>query len=152
VALVSSWIGKPFPQFLMNSDSEQELSNKDLIGSWNVMFFYPKDRSPGCSVQAQTFVLEEERFLSYGAKVFGVSSDSVKSHARFKCDIGGNLTLLCDHKSSLRKKLGLGRTLGLIPHRVTFVIDPEGLVQWVFNSQMAVKKHVYGSLKYLSTV
>ncbi len=152
VGRVASWVGKTFPHFSMMSELEEEWTNIHLRGSWNVLFFYPKDSSPGCSVQAQTFVDEEERFSSYGAKVFGVSSDSVNSHNRFKCDIGGNLTLLCDSKSSLRSELGLGKTLGIIPHRVTFIVDPEGVIRWVFNSQLAVKKHVYGSLKYLSTV
>ena len=152
VGRVASWVGKTFPHFSMMSELEEEWTNIHLRGSWNVLFFYPKDSSPGCSVQAQTFVDEEERFSSYGAKVFGVSSDSVNSHNRFKCDIGGNLTLLCDSKSSLRSELGLGKTLGIIPHRVTFIVGPEGVIRWVFNSQLAVKKHVYGSLKYLSTV
>ena len=152
VAKVASWVGKPFPHFSMMSELEHEWTNQDLQGSWNVLFFYPKDRSPGCSVQAQTFVDEEKQFSSLGAKVFGVSSDSIKSHTQFKCDLGGNLTLLCDSKSSLRKDLGLGKTLGIIPHRVTFVLDPRGVVRWAYNSQFSVKKHVYGSLKYLSTV
>ena len=138
--------------FKMLADDRQEWDNDRLLGSWSVVFFYPKDKSPGCSAQAQTFAKEEEQFTAYGARLFGVSSDSIDSHAEFKCDIGGNLVLLSDEKSELRKKLGLGRTLGIIPQRVTFVVDPQGTVKWVLNSQLGVKKHVYGSLRYLSTL
>mgnify|MGYP003682307067 FL=1 len=152
VSAANSWIGQPFPTFNMQSDDRQEWDNERLQGSWSVLFFYPKDRSPGCSVQAQTFAKEEQQFAAHGARLFGVSSDSIESHAMFKCDIGGELILLSDKKSLLRKKLRLGRTLGIIPHRVTFVIDPQGIVKWVLNSQLGVKKHVYGSLKYLSTL
>ncbi len=136
----------------MRADDQQEWDNARLLGSWNVVFFYPKDKSPGCSVQAQTFAKEEEQFAAYGARLFGVSSDSIESHAEFKCEIGGDMVLLSDKQSQLRKKLRLGRTLGIIPQRVTFVVDPQGTVQWVLNSQLGVKKHVYGSLRYLSTL
>lgn len=136
----------------MQADDLQQWDNERLHGSWSVVFFYPKDRSPGCSVQAQTFAKEEQQFAAYGARLFGVSSDSIESHALFKCDVGGELVLLSDKKSQLREKLRLGRTLGIIPERVTFVIDPQGTVKWVLNSQFGVKRHVYGSLKYLSTL
>jgi peroxiredoxin Q/BCP len=152
VSAANSWIGQPFPTFNMQSDDRQEWDNERLHGSWSVVFFYPKDRSPGCSVQAQTFAKEEQQFAAYGARLFGVSSDSIESHALFKCDVGGELVLLSDRKSQLREKLRLGRTLGIIPQRVTFVIDPQGTVKWVLNSQFGVKRHVYGSLKYLSTL
>jgi len=152
VSAATSWVGQPFPTFNMRADDGQQWDNERLHGSWSVFFFYPKDRSPGCSVQAQTFAKEEEQFAAYGARLFGVSSDSIQSHAEFKCDIGGNLVLLSDEKSQLRKKLRLGRTLGIIPQRVTFVVDPHGTVKWVLNSQLGVKKHVYGSLRYLSAL
>lgn len=144
------WVGRSFPSFEM-ADHDGELRTLDsLKGAWNVIFFYPKDGSPGCSVQARTFAKFEDEFRTLKANIYGVSNDSQTEHHRFKCATGGTYQFLTDEGGSLRKQLKLGTTLGLIPARVTFLLDPQGVIQWVYSNQFAVKRHVKKSLSILA--
>ena len=145
------WIGQAFPSFSMKNEDDETFDESRLKGGWSVIFFYPKDRSLGCSIQAQTFVDLEDEFKKHGAQILGVSSDNVREHKAFKCDLGGSLSLLSDHKGVLRRSMNLGATLGIIPSRVTFVVDPEGIIQWVYKSQLRVKYHVHASLNFLAS-
>lgn len=103
-----------------------------------VIYFYPKDDTPGCTKQACFFRDQFEEFKDLGAEVIGISGDSVKSHKKFAEQYKLPFTLLSDDDKSLRKLFGVPSTvLGLIPGRVTYVVDKNGIVQLVYNSMNA---------------
>ncbi|MGH2665115.1 peroxiredoxin [Flavobacterium sp.] len=103
-----------------------------------IIYFYPKDDTPGCTSQACFFRDQFEEFVALGAEVIGISSDSVKSHKKFETEYKLPFTLLSDQDKSLRKLFGVpNNLLGLWPGRVTYVVDKNGIVQLVFNSMRA---------------
>lgn len=115
-----------------------------------VLFFYPKDDTTGCTIEACTFRDEMPRFDAMGAKVIGVSSDSSESHARFAGKYDLSFTLLADKGGRVRKMYGAtGLLMGLIPGRVTYVIDREGVIRHVFSSQTAFRGHIEEALRAL---
>lgn len=116
-----------------------------------VLFFYPKDDTTGCTIEACTFRDEMPRFDAMGAKIIGVSSDSSESHARFAGKHDLTFTLLSDKGGRVRKMYGAtGLLMGLIPGRVTYVIDREGIVRHVFSSQTAFRGHIEEALRALT--
>ena len=116
-----------------------------------VLYFYPKDDTPGCTKEACSFRDQYEDFTAAGAEVIGVSSDSGESHRKFADKYKLPFTLLSDRDGQVRKRYGVPATLGLLPGRVTFVIDKEGVVRHVFNSQLQATRHVQESLAALRT-
>jgi peroxiredoxin Q/BCP len=114
-----------------------------------VLYFYPKDDTPGCTKEACSFRDQYEDFTAAGAEVVGVSSDSGDSHRKFAEKYKLPFTLLSDRDSQVRKRYGVPATLGLLPGRVTFVIDKDGIVRHVFNSQLQATRHVQESLAAL---
>jgi len=107
-----------------------------------VLYFYPKDDTPGCTKEACSFRDQYEVFKDAGAEVIGISSDSAESHAKFASKYNLPFVLVADKGGAVRKQYGVPATLGLLPGRVTFVIDPQGVVRHVFNSQLQATKHV----------
>ncbi|CAG0972071.1 cytosolic tryparedoxin peroxidase, trypanosomatid typical 2-Cys peroxiredoxin [Myxococcaceae bacterium] len=114
-----------------------------------VLYFYPKDDTPGCTKEACSFRDHYQDFVDAGAEVVGVSSDDGASHERFSKKYDLPFTLLSDEAGAVRKLYGVPATLGLLPGRVTFVIDREGVVRHVFNSQLAATRHVEEALRTL---
>ena len=115
-----------------------------------VLFFYPKDDTTGCTIEACTFRDEMPRFDAMGAKIIGVSSDSSESHARFAGKYDLPFSLLADKGGRVRKMYGAtGLLMGLIPGRVTYVIDREGVIRHVFSSQTAFRGHIEEALRAL---
>ena len=114
-----------------------------------VLYFYPKDDTPGCTKEACSFRDQYEDFTAAGAEVIGVSSDSGDSHRKFAEKYKLPFTLLSDRDGEVRKRYGVPATLGLLPGRVTFVIDKDGVVRHVFNSQLQATRHVQESLQAL---
>jgi peroxiredoxin Q/BCP len=111
-----------------------------------VLFFYPKDDTPGCTAEACTFRDRYDDFTVAGAQVVGVSSDSLASHDSFAQKHRLPMTLLSDADGRVRKLYDVRPTLGLFPGRATFVIDPGGVVRHVFVSQLRVGTHVEQAL------
>lgn len=114
-----------------------------------VLYFYPKDDTPGCTKEACSFRDHYEDFTEAGAEVIGVSSDGGASHRGFASKHRLPFTLLSDAGGVVRKRWGVPATLGLLPGRVTFVIDRDGVVRHVFNSQLAAAQHVREALAAL---
>ena len=112
-----------------------------------VLYFYPKDDTPGCTTQACGFRDAFEDFNDAGAVVLGVSSDTVESHRRFAAERKLPFLLLSDADGAIRKAYGVPKTFGLLPGRVTYVIDRDGVVQHRFNSQFFAGRHVNEALK-----
>ena len=129
------------------------MSLSDFLGRKPVvLFFYPKDYTPGCAKQACTFRDDHEEFGKLDAEVFGVSSDSVDSHKRFAGKHSLPFLLLSDEGGAVRKLYGVPNAFGLFPGRVTYVIDAEGTVRHVFASQLDVEKHVEEARKALGFI
>lgn len=115
-----------------------------------VIYFYPKDDTSGCTIQACGFRDDFQNFQAAGAEVIGISDDTVESHGRFAAKYNLPFTLLSDRGGRVRKLYGVKKTLGVIPGRVTFVIDRAGIVRHVFNSQSKPAKHVAEALAALA--
>lgn len=107
-----------------------------------VVYFYPADNTAVCTAEACAFRDAYEDFTKAGAVVIGVSGDSDDSHRDFAAKQRLPFLLISDKDGSIRKAFGVSNTFGLVPKRVTFVIDKQGVVRHVFNSQFQAKKHV----------
>jgi peroxiredoxin Q/BCP len=112
-----------------------------------VIFFYPKDETPGCTVEACGFRDQYDTFIQAGAEVVGISSDSVSSHERFIEKHSLPMKLLSDSDGKVRALYGVKSPLGLFPGRATFVVDRSGQVAHVFVSQLRFGKHVDEALE-----
>ena len=140
-------VGDTAPDFSLPSQTGQPVSLADYRGkSAVVLFFYPKDGTAICTKEACSFRDSYEDFVQAGAAVIGVSSDSADSHQAFASGHRLPFVLLSDAAGSLRKAFGVPKTLGIMPGRVTYVIDKEGVVRHVFNSQFAADRHVAEAL------
>jgi peroxiredoxin Q/BCP len=117
-----------------------------------VLFFYPKDETPGCTAEACSFRDAYAAFTDSGAQVVGISSDSPESHAAFAARHGLPYPLASDPGGLARKAYGVPKALGLLPGRVTYVIDRAGVVRSVYNSMFAPEKHVTAALDVLKTL
>jgi peroxiredoxin Q/BCP len=124
---------------LASSDGLVRLS--DHRGSWVVVYFYPADDTPGCTAEACSFRDAYEDFTDAGAVVIGVSGDSVESHRAFAAKHDLPFVLVSDADGSVRKAWGVRKSLGILEGRVTYVIDPEGVVREQFSSQLRAKEH-----------
>lgn len=126
---------------------------KDYIGKKTlVIYFYPKDETAGCTAEACTFRDRYELFKKAEAEVIGISGDSVDSHTNFSTKYKLPFTILSDEDNSVRKSYGVKATFGLIPGRVTYIIDKKGVVRHIFVSQFNPKKHVDEALKIIDEI
>jgi len=112
-----------------------------------VVYFYPKDGTPGCTAQACSFRDSYQDFTDAGAEVIGISGDGSGSHAGFAENHRLPFILLSDLTNKVRKSYGAYDLLGLIPGRVTYVIDKQGKVIHKFDSQLSPTKHIKESLE-----
>jgi len=145
--MTSVQVGDLAPDFTAKSHTTEDVSLAQFRGSKAVvLFFYPKDGTAVCTKEACSFRDAYEDFVQAGAVVIGVSSDSAESHQAFASGHRLPFVLLADTDGSLRKSFGVPKTLGVIPGRVTYVIDKEGVVRHMFSSQLAADRHVSEAL------
>ncbi len=145
--------GSLAPNFTLPSQSGKVVSLRDFLGKKPViLYFYPKDDTPGCTKEACAFRERYEDFRELNAEVIGISSDSVESHRSFAAEHELPFTLLSDEGGKVRKLYGASSTFGLIPGRVTYVLDEEGVVRHIFSSQLGVEKHVEEALEALRSM
>jgi peroxiredoxin Q/BCP len=127
--------GNPFPSFSLPNQDGKTVNLSDFAGQWLVVYFYPKDDTPGCTVQGKAFTASKADFDAAGIKVLGVSSDDVTSHKNFSHKFAFTIELLSDTNSKLMNTLGLGQSewKGMkFWDRTTFVVDPEGMISKVY--------------------
>ena len=141
--------GQRAPDFTLPDANGQPVRLADFAGKPVVLYFYPKDDTPGCTKEACSFRDQYQDFQDAGAVVIGVSSDSSESHRKFAAKHRLPFTLLADRGGQVRKRYGVPATLGLLPDRVTFVIDAGGVVRHVFSSQLDATRHVREALEVL---
>ena len=140
-------VGDKAPDFTLVSQSGEQVRLYDRLDSRVVvLYFYPKDETRGCTAEACAFRDSHEVFAEAGAEVIGVSSDSERKHAAFADHYKLPYTLLADEGGRVRKSYGVPAVLGLIPGRVTYVIDRTGTVRHVFNSMINIGQHVGDAL------
>ncbi|MCC6847061.1 MAG: peroxiredoxin [Deltaproteobacteria bacterium] len=135
--------GQQAPDFALPDAAGNTIKLSDFRGKKAVvLYFYPKDDTPGCTKEACAFRDQYEDFKEAGAEVIGVSSDGGGAHEKFASKHRLPFLLLSDRGGVVRKQYGVPATLGLLPGRVTFVIDEQGIVRRTFNSQLQATKHV----------
>jgi thioredoxin-dependent peroxiredoxin len=140
-------VGDKAPDFTLPSQSGEQVRLGDRLGDRVVvLYFYPKDDTPGCTAEACAFRDSYEAFTDSGAEVIGISSDSTGRHASFAGRLSLPFTLLSDQGGQVRKSYGVPTVLGLLPGRVTYVIDRTGTVRHVFNSMTSIGQHVSDAL------
>ncbi len=127
--------GNPFPSFSLPNQDGKTVSLKDFAGSWLVIYFYPKDDTPGCTIQGKSFTASKADYDTAGVKVVGVSQDDVASHKDFCNKFAFTIDLLSDTKGELMKKLEIGQSdwKGMkFWERTSFVVDPKGVIRKVY--------------------
>lgn len=150
-----SLVGKPLPAFTLQDDQGATVTDRDLRGSWTVLYAYPKDSTPGCTTEACDFRDNLARVQALGARVYGLSRDSLKSHQNFITKQALTFPLLSDPDCALLKPLGaFGKKLmygkeveGIL--RSTFLVDPKGIIRHVW-PKVSVKGHVQDVLDTLA--
>ncbi|NHJ47140.1 MAG: peroxiredoxin [Asgard group archaeon] len=146
-------IGDKAPSFSLPDIDGNEVDLHDYLGKKIiVLYFYPKDETAGCTTQACTFRDRYELFQKVGAEVIGVSGDSLESHIDFASKYKLPFILLSDIKNEARSLYGVKSTFGIIPGRVTYIIDKEGIVRHIFVSQFNPKKHVDEALRVIEEI
>lgn len=146
-------VGDVVPQFSAVDAQGNLFDSASVIGKKTVaLYFYPKDNTPGCTAQACSFRDQYEDFLDLGAEVIGISSDGLASHQKFAAQYQLPFLLLSDTDKKIRKLFGVPTAFfGLLPGRVTYVIDAKGVVQMVFNSMLA-GQHIPKALEAIKKI
>jgi len=128
--------GSSAPEFSLPSQEGASVSLKDYRGSWVVLYFYPKDQTPGCTREAHNFQVDQSKYAAHHAVVLGVSLDSVDSHKKFCTKEGLNFKLLTDTDGKVSKAYGSLTNFGVVKFaaRHTFLIDPSGKVAKAYTS------------------
>jgi peroxiredoxin Q/BCP len=143
-------VGDKAPDFTLPSQMGDNVTLSEYFGKKNVvLYFYPKDETRGCTREACEFRDRYDVFTGLGAEVLGVSSDTLESHKSFATHHGLPFLLLSDEDGKVRKLYGVPSTMGIIPGRVTYIIDKQGVVRHIFNSQFQPEKHIEEALKVL---
>jgi len=146
--LTSPLLNQPAPDFVCEAHSGQQVRLADYRGrNVVVLYFYPKDGTPVCTKEACGFRDSFEEFTRLEAVVVGVSADSPKRHQAFAASRALPFLLLSDEDGSLRRAYQVPKTLGVLPGRVTFVIDKAGIVRHVFSALFSADRHVAEALK-----
>ena len=143
-------VGDIAPDFELKDKDDNLVKLSNYRGKQSVvLYFYPKDETSGCTAQACSFRDSYEDFKAAGAEVIGISSDTKRSHEGFATRHSLPFVLLSDIIGKVRKAYGAYDMFGLIPGRVTFVIDKEGRVIHKFDSQLSPTKHIEEALNKL---
>jgi peroxiredoxin Q/BCP len=143
-------VGDKAPEFKLPSQMGDDVTLSEFFEKRNVvLYFYPKDETTGCTKEACTFRDNYEELTKLGAEVIGVSGQSVESHISFASHYGLPFILLSDEGNKIRELYGVPSSMGIIPGRVTYIIDKKGMVRHIFNSQTQAQKHVEEAKKAL---
>lgn len=144
-------VGDKLPLFVLKDQNGEEFKVENYLGKQKlVVYFYPKDDTPGCTKEACKFRDDYEVFKDLNAKIIGISADDVASHKNFAAKYNLPFTLLSDENNGLRKSFGVpGNLFGLVPGRVTYVIGLDGKVKYIFNNLFQAEKHIEEAINIL---
>ena len=145
-------VGDKIPAFSLPDQDGKKFNINNLVSKKAlVIYFYPKDETAGCTKQACAFRDSYQDFKDAGAEVIGISSDSEESHGSFADHHHLPFILLSDKDNIVRNLFGVPTDLlGLIPGRVTYIINKQGIISYIFNSQLRIDKHISESLRILN--
>jgi peroxiredoxin Q/BCP len=136
-------VGDKAPDFTLPSQIGDNVTLSEFLSKKNiVLYFYPKDETPGCTREACSFRDSYEELTNLGAEVLGVSGQSIESHKSFATHYGLPFILLSDGDNKVRKLYDVPSTMGILPGRVTYIIDKQGIVRHIFSSQTQTQRHV----------
>jgi peroxiredoxin Q/BCP len=135
-------VGNAAPEFILPSQDGKPISLKDFRGKWVVLYFYPKDFTSGCTVEAHNFQRDQEHYARRNTVVLGVSVDSVDSHKRFCAKEGLNFKLVADSDHKVASAYGslINLAVAKIAARHTFILDPQGVIARAYTS-VSPNKH-----------
>ena len=128
-------VGMPFPQFSLADQNGKTLALSDFKGKWLVVYTYPKDDTPGCTLEGRGFSALKEQYDSLGATVLGLSADDVKSHRDFCDKFGLKISLLADPDARLLTAMQVGQSDWkgtLYWNRVSFIVDTHGVIRKIY--------------------
>lgn len=146
-------VGSVAPDFSATDSNGRPFRLSSLRGRPVVVYFYPKDNTPACTAQACAFRDIYQDFQAVGAEVVAVSSDSDDTHRGFADKHRLPFVMLSDGSGEIRRLFGVPRSLfGLVPGRVTYVIDPAGVVRSIFNSQLNVSGHIASAVEAIKAM
>ena len=141
-------IGDQIPSFSLIDQKGNIRASNNLKKSL-VLFFYPKDDTPGCTIEACGFRDKYDLFKILGAEVWGISNGSAQSHLGFANKNKLQYPLLSDENNTLRKQFGVPKTLGFIEGRVTYIINSEGIIKHIFEDLLNGPAHIKEAIKAL---
>ncbi len=144
-------VGDKIPEFSLFDQNGIERTNKKLKTPL-VLFFYPKDDTPGCTIEVCGFRDKYDLFKVLGAEVWGVSNGNAASHLAFANKNRLQYPLLCDTNDSLRKVFGVPKVMGMIDGRVTYIIDRKGTVQHIYRDLLNGPAHIKEAIKVLKVI
>lgn len=146
-------VGDKIPDFSAKDSDGNNFESSSIVGKKPAVFyFYPKDNTPGCTAQACSFRDQYEDFKDLGAEVVGISSDSMASHQKFTKQYKLPFILLSDNDKKIRNLFGVKPNLfGLIPGRVTYVVNKEGIIKLIFDSLIATN-HIPKALSMIKKI
>jgi thioredoxin-dependent peroxiredoxin len=139
-------VGDQAPQIDLTDEDGRAVALHSLLSRPVVLYFYPKDNTPGCTAEACAFRDAYEDFLDAGADVIGISSDNPRSHAGFRAKHRLPFRLMSDRVGAARRAFRIPRTLGVLPGRATFVIAAGGRIIYSYNSAFSPDQHVANAL------
>ncbi len=143
-------IGSSAPDFSLPDEDGTLHRLSDLYAQGPVVvYFYPKDDTPGCTAEACRFRDDYQDFTDAGARVVGISTDGADAHRAFKAKHGLPFTLLTDADGAVGRSFGVKKVLGLMPGRATFLLDRQGKVRLAFSSSINMHAHVENALQAL---
>lgn len=143
-------IGDKAPLFELPDQKGNIFSSADYLGKKNlVLFFYPKDFTPGCTAETRSFCIHYAAFEKYNCQIAGISSDNLSSHQKFAQKLQVNFPLLSDRDNSVRKMFRIKKSLFFIPARETFLIDKNGIIRHHISNLFDSEIHVMSMLDYL---
>ena len=144
-------IGDKIPSFCLK-DQNGNIRTSNKLNKPLVLFFYPKDDTPGCTIEACGFRDKYDLFQILGAEVWGVSNGNSQSHFEFATKNKLQYPLLCDIKNILRKKFGVPKKLGFIEGRVTYIIDSNGIIIHIFEDLLNGPAHIKEAIRALKKI
>ena len=145
-------VGDSLPDFNLEDQDGEMRSPASVRGRWLVLFFYPKDDTPGCTAEACSFRDSAAVFKNLNAEVWGISGDDGVSHRRFATRHNLEYPLLSDKNNALRRSMNVPKAMGLLPGRVTYVVDGEGVIRHVFSNLLDGPAHVREAERIISTL
>ena len=144
-------ISDKLPDFDLKNQHNLNVSSKKFIGKNLIIFFYPKDYTPGCTTEVCNFRDNYDILKKFDAEILGISSDDIRSHKSFAKKYNIQYDLLSDPKRKVEKLFGVPRSFfGLFPGRVTYIFNKKGILIEIINSQMNINKHLNKTIKILN--